>query len=68
MDELAARIRTARKEAGLTREHLAGKIDVSLATVVRYETGRTQNISTVRLSRIAEATGKPIVWFFEATV
>ena len=64
-DELSARIRRARTEAELSREHLAWKIEVSLATLVRYETGRTQRISAARLARIAAATGKPIGWFFE---
>lgn len=64
-DELAVRIRQARTDAGLSREYLAGKIGVSLATVVRYETGRTHRISIELLSKIAEATNKPIVWFFE---
>ncbi|HEY7252166.1 MAG TPA: helix-turn-helix transcriptional regulator [Methylomirabilota bacterium] len=66
MDELATRIRKARVESGLSREHLAARLDVSYKTVVRYETGRSRNISAARLIRIAEATGKPIAWFFEA--
>ena len=65
MDELAVRIRRARVEAGLSREYLAGKIGVSLATIVRYETGRTRRISVELLDKIAGATGKPLVWFFE---
>jgi transcriptional regulator with XRE-family HTH domain len=65
-DEFSTRIRRARTEAGLSREHLAGKIGVSLATVVRYETGRTQRISISLLGKIAQATGKPVVWFFGA--
>lgn len=64
-DELASRIRQARIDAGLSREHLAGKIGVSLATLVRYETGRTHRISIELLLKIARATDKPIVWFFE---
>ena len=65
MDELALKIRRARNEAGLSRELLAGKVGVSLATVVRYETGRTQRISLELLVKIAAATGKPVIWFLE---
>lgn len=65
MDELATRIRRARVEAGLSREHLAGEIGVSLATVVRYETGRTRRVSVELLNKIAVATGKPLVWFLK---
>jgi transcriptional regulator with XRE-family HTH domain len=64
-DEFAVRIRQARREAGLSRELLAGKIGVSLSTVVRYETGRTHRISMDLLAKIAQATDKPVVWFFE---
>ena len=64
-DQLATRIRVARKEAGLSREHLAGKVGVSLSTVVRWETMRTRRLSVARLAQIAEATGKPIGWFLE---
>jgi transcriptional regulator with XRE-family HTH domain len=65
VDDLSLKIRRARNEAGLSRELLAGKVGVSLATVVRYETGRTQRVSLELLVKIAEATGKPLVWFFE---
>jgi transcriptional regulator with XRE-family HTH domain len=64
-DELAQRIRRARTEAGLSREHLAGRVGVSLATIVRWETGRTRRLSLDTLGKIAEATDKPIVWFFQ---
>lgn len=64
-DELAIRLRLARTEAGLSRELLAGMIGVSFATLVRYETGRTQRTSLETLAKIAEATDKPLVWFFE---
>ena len=64
-DELANRIRRARAEAGLSREHLAGKIGVSLATVAATNQGRTQEFRSTMLNNIAMATGKPLVWFLE---
>jgi transcriptional regulator with XRE-family HTH domain len=63
--DLSTRIRRARTEAGLTREQLAVKIGVSMATLVRYETGRTKRLPLVKLDKIAQATGKPVVWFFD---
>lgn len=61
--QLPTRIREARKDAGLSREQLAAHLGVSLATVVRMETGRTQRISVESLLKIGEATGKPLAWF-----
>ena len=64
-DSLSHKIRQARKEAGLTRERMAPMIGVTLRTLVRYETGETQRISVNALVQIAEATGKPLSFFFE---
>lgn len=63
-DELATRIRQARHDAGLSREKLAGALDCSLSTIVRYETGRSRQISVQTVVAIAEATGKPLAFFF----
>jgi transcriptional regulator with XRE-family HTH domain len=62
-DPLAKKIRKARTDAALSRETLAGALDVSLATLVRYETGRTQRISAEMLIAISKATGKPLAYF-----
>jgi transcriptional regulator with XRE-family HTH domain len=62
-DLLATRIRSARKDADLSREALAAQLGVSLATVVRYETGRTKRISANTLISVAKATRKPLSYF-----
>lgn len=62
-DHLATQIKTARKTAGLSREQLAGALGVSLSTIVRYETGRTQRISVRTVSSIAVATDQPMAFF-----
>jgi transcriptional regulator with XRE-family HTH domain len=62
-DQLAEKIRKARKDADLSREELAAALGVSLVTVVRIETGRTMNVSAVRLLGIAKATKKPLAFF-----
>lgn len=50
----------------MSREQVAAALGCSLATVVRYETGRTTRITAARLVEIARATGKPVTFFFEA--
>lgn len=62
-DTLSSRIRTAREEASLSREAVAAALGVSLATVVRMETGRTKRITTDTLVTIANVTGKPLSYF-----
>lgn len=62
-DLLATKIRSARKEADLSREMLAAELGVSLATVVRLETGRTKRVSTDRLLAVAKATRQPLSYF-----
>lgn len=62
-DALAAKIREARTEAKLSREQVAGALGVSLSTVVRYETGRTQRISMETLLAIGRATDQPLSFF-----
>lgn len=62
-DRLASKIRSARAEAGLSREQLAAALGVSLSTVVRYETGRTDRIQMATLLGIAKATKQPLTYF-----
>jgi transcriptional regulator with XRE-family HTH domain len=64
-DQLPAKIREARRDAGMKREHLAVALGVSLSTIVRWETGRTNRISVNTVAAIAKATGKPLPFFFE---
>lgn len=61
--EIGQRIREARQQAGLTRERLAVKLNVSSSTLRNYETGKTQRISYAMLAAIARETGKPISYF-----
>lgn len=63
VDPLASKIRSARERSGLTREQLAAKLGVSLATVVRLETGRTTRVTTDRLLAVAKATKQPLSFF-----
>lgn len=62
-DQLSTKIRQARVDAGLSREKLAAELGVSLATVVRLETGRTTRVSTDRLLAVAKATKQPLSFF-----
>ena len=67
-EEIGRRIRTARDDAGLTQRALAALIGVEDAqSVSRYERGITE-VTTRRLERIAEATGKPMSYFVLETL
>jgi transcriptional regulator with XRE-family HTH domain len=60
---IPTRIRSARDDAGLTREQMAPQVGVTLRTLSRWESGETPGISFASLSRIAEVTGKPLAYF-----
>lgn len=57
------RIAQARIEAGLTQEELASKAACSVFSIGKYERGE-RALRGPRLRRIAEATGKPLAFFF----
>lgn len=61
---IAARIATARKDAGLSQIALAEKTGVTFQQIQKYE--RADNrIAASRLFAVAQATDKPISYFFE---
>lgn len=62
-DTLADRIRTARKESGMSREQAAVALGVSLRTFARWETGESQQLTATRLQQIAAVLGKPLAYF-----
>lgn len=62
-DTLSTRIRTARHQAGLTREQMAPMLGVTLRTLARWESGETQRVTVRSVARIAQVTGKNLSWF-----
>src|SRR5678815_4606013 len=61
-EEIGRRIAQARDDAGLNQRQLAEQIGVADAqSISRYERGITE-VSTKRLRRIAEVTGKPMAF------
>src|SRR5260370_23393577 len=50
--DIGTRIRTVRRERGLTQDELADQVGVSRSAVAQWETGRTGQV-TGNLSRIA---------------
>jgi transcriptional regulator with XRE-family HTH domain len=56
------KIRAARASKGWKQKHLAAHVDVEPITVSRWERGATTPDLDV-LSRVAEATGKPVSYF-----
>lgn len=60
---LSNRLRYARAEAQMTQDEVAQALDVRLATVSDWETGKVKpNLD--RLEQVAKLYGKPIVFFF----
>ena len=58
------RLRLARKQAGLSQERLAEKLDVSPTTVVNWEKGHNSP-EFGRLQPIADLLGKTPAWFLQ---
>jgi transcriptional regulator with XRE-family HTH domain len=61
---VAARIRAARLEAGISQTTLADGVGVTFQQVQKYEKG-VNRVGANRLAQIADKVGKPITWFFE---
>lgn len=57
------RLRLARKQAKLSQERLAEKLDVSPTTIVNWEKGHNSP-EFGRLQPLADLLGKPAAWFF----
>ena len=64
MIKLGNKIRSIRKENGMTMEQLATKVGVSYLTIFRVETGKVSP-SVVLLSEIAQCLGRSIVSLIE---
>lgn len=62
---IGARIRRARKDAGLSHDKLGDLLDgVTRQHLIKLEKARHRPRADM-LARIAGATGKPVDWFFE---
>lgn len=60
---LGQRIAAARIEAGLSQEQLGERIGRATGTIAHYEAGRVEPRPRI-LAQIAEATGKPVSYFY----
>ena len=56
------RLKEARKEAGLTQEHVAKELDRPQSFVSKVETGE-RRIDPTELEKFAKLYGKPITFF-----
>lgn len=52
--ELGERIRSLRKQKGLTQEELASRLGLQKSAVAKYENGRVTNIKRATLFKMAE--------------
>jgi transcriptional regulator with XRE-family HTH domain len=64
MNELAQRLKGARKESGLSQERLAEAVGVSGHAVYLFERGKNRPALDT-LERIAAATDRDLAWFFQ---
>jgi len=64
---IAARIRRARREAPLTLDQLGELVGTSRQHLIRLEAGKHRPRAEM-LTRIAEATSRPIDWFVDPEV
>ncbi|MBO0662805.1 helix-turn-helix domain-containing protein [Jiella sp. MQZ9-1] len=62
--QIAARIRLARLETGMSQEKLAEALGITFQQVQKYEKGLNR-ISAGRLREIADTLGREVTWFFE---
>jgi transcriptional regulator with XRE-family HTH domain len=62
--DIGTRIRSVRRERGLTQDDLAEQVGVSRSAVAQWETGRTGQV-TGNLSRIAAALGVAVEYLME---
>ena len=62
-ETFAHRVRRARVELGLDQRTFARRLDVSPATVARWETGRSARPRPLYLQRLSALTGRPISYF-----
>jgi transcriptional regulator with XRE-family HTH domain len=61
--ETGLKIRAARNAAGLSQNELAKLLGVTFQQVQKYEKG-VNRVGTTRIAIIAEATNKPVTYFF----
>ena len=61
---IAAKIKAARIEAGMSQEALALELGVTCQQVQKYERGLNR-IAPDRLQQVAAMTGRPILYFFQ---
>ena len=64
---LGARIREARKKAGLSQEDLASQVAKDQAAISEYESGE-RRISAVDLPLFAQALDVPLLYFYQGEI
>ena len=61
---LAERMRTRRRAAEITQDHLAQQLGVTFQQIQKYESGKNR-VSAARLYEICQVLGVPIASMFE---
>jgi transcriptional regulator with XRE-family HTH domain len=61
---MLARLRQARREAGMTQAEVGQRLGLRQAFISKLESGE-RRIDPVELARFAEIYGKPVAWFLD---
>lgn len=64
LHDIGKRIMLARRERDLDQTQLAEVINVTQKTISSWETGKSE-VGSLDLSRLSQALGKPVSFFFE---
>jgi transcriptional regulator with XRE-family HTH domain len=62
---MLARLRQARREAGMTQAEVGQRLGLRQAFISKLESGE-RRIDPVELARLAAIYGKPLAWFLQA--
>ena len=62
MDTISERIKTSRKEAGMTQQQLADRCGVSKSAISQYETGAVSEIESKIMYRMSVALNVRLEW------
>ena len=61
------RIRESRKNLGMTQQELGDKLNVSKTSIIRYEQGYVDSISTSKMNAMSQILKVDVLWLFGFT-
>lgn len=65
--KIGLRIRESRKNLGMTQQELGDKLNVSKTSIIRYEQGYVDSISTSKMNAMSQILKVDVLWLFGLT-